>query len=72
MMFDSQKATGGAASKAFDLRLTYALDKIAYCGRHRTRGTVPARRRDIGENAGDKRSPAQAKFDKPMHDNAAT
>ncbi len=31
-------------------RLLYALDMIAYGGRHGTQGTVPARRRDIGED----------------------
>jgi hypothetical protein len=40
-------------------RLPYALERIAYGGRHGTQGTVPARRGDIGEDAGDKRSPAQ-------------
>jgi hypothetical protein len=47
-------------------RLPYALDKTAYGGRHGTQGTVPARRGDIGEDAGDKRSPAQGRFSQPV------
>ena len=45
--------------------LPYALDTIAYGGRHRTQGTVPVR--DIGEDAGDMRSPAQGRFSQPVH-----
>ncbi len=47
-------------------RLPYALDRIAYGGRHGTQGTVPARRGDIGEDAGDKRSTAQGRFSQPV------
>ena len=52
-------------------RLPYALDKIAYGGHHGTQSTVPARRGDIGEDAGDKRSPAQGEFSQPVKNYAA-
>ncbi len=42
--------------------LHYKLDMIAYGGRHGTQGTVPARQGDIGEDAGERRSPAQGSF----------
>ncbi len=41
------------------------MNKIVYGGRHTTRGTVPARRGDIGEDASDKRSPGQVRFSSP-------
>jgi len=69
--FDCHKARGGAASKAAGRQLACALERIAYGGRHGSRGTVTVRRGDIGEDAGDKRSPAQGKFYKPVHDNEA-
>jgi hypothetical protein len=43
-------------------RLPYAMDMIAYGGCHDTQGTVPARRCDIGEDVGDRRSPAHGRF----------
>ncbi len=51
--------------------MPYALAKIAYGGRHGTHGTVPARRGDIGEDAGDRRSPAQGKFSLPVQNYVA-
>jgi hypothetical protein len=63
--FNRQKATGGAASKATSQRMPYALVKIAYGGRNGTHGTAPARRGDIGEDAGGKRSPSQGRFSGP-------
>ncbi len=47
--------------------MLYALGNIAYGGRHCTQGTVPVRRGDIGEDAGEMRSPTQGKFFKPVH-----
>ena len=47
---------------AIGQRLPYALVRIAYGGRNSTHGIVPARRGDIGEDAGDKRSPAQGRL----------
>ncbi len=47
-------------------RLPYALDMIVYGGRHGTQDTVPARRGDIREDAGDRRSPAQVRFSQPV------
>jgi hypothetical protein len=38
---------------------------IAYGGCHGTNGTVPARRGDIGEDGGDRKSPAQGRFSSP-------
>ncbi len=38
------------------------LDMIAYGGHHGTQGTVPVRRWDIGEDAGDRRSLAHGRF----------
>jgi hypothetical protein len=46
--------------------LPYAMDIIADGGRHGTQATVPARRGDIGEDGGDKRSPAQGIFSQPV------
>jgi hypothetical protein len=69
-MFDCQEAAGGAASTAVGRRLPYALDRIAYDGRHDTQDTVPARRVDIGEDAGDKRSLAQVKLSQPVRNYA--
>ena len=43
-------------------QVPYALDRIAYGGRHGTQGTVPERRWDIGEDAGDMRSLAHGRF----------
>ena len=65
-MFDCHEAAVGAASLAASRRLPYAWDMIAYGGRHGTQCTVPARRGDIGEDAGDMRSPAQGKFSQPV------
>ena len=47
-------------------RLPYALGMIAYGDRHGTQGTVPPRRGDIGEDAGDKTSPEQGRVSQPV------
>ena len=65
-MFDCQETTRGAASLAVGRLLPYTLDMTAYGGRHGTQGTVPARRGDIEEDAGDTRTPAQGRFSQPV------
>ena len=60
--FDCQEIAGGASLLTASRRLPYAMDKIAYGGRHGTQGTVPARRRDIGKDADDGRSLAHGRF----------
>jgi hypothetical protein len=54
------------------LHLTYALVRIAYGDRLGTQGTDPARRGDIGEDVGDKRSPATRKFRKSAKNDDTT
>jgi len=51
-------------------QISYMVGMIVYGGRHGTQGTVPARRGDIGEDAGDNMSPAQGKFSHLMHNYA--
>ena len=66
-IFDINKKREGAASRQLaSRRLPYALARIAYGGCLGTQGTYPARRGDIGEDAGNMSPPAINKFPKSV------